>query len=250
MIWIIGSYVFILGTVFTSFLTLLGMRLPEGRTLLGRSECDACGKTIPWYGLIPIVGYLFVKGKCPYCGGKVSLIYPLYELLNGLIFAGGYLYLQDNVIEYIIMMLFVMLMTTVSVSDAKHQLVPDKVLLVFGPPIIILRLLFPLTTPLYALLGGVFGFLFMWFLAWYGKKRFKQDALGGGDIKLYVIIGVVLEIHLVFLSLFFAALFGLIVGKALMKKMNPIPFVPFIYIGSLIAYVFGPRLLELYLGLL
>jgi len=250
MTWIIIIYAFILGAAFTSFLTLVGMRLPKDKTLLGRSECDSCGETIPWYGLIPIVGYFFVKGKCPYCGNKVSPIYPLYELFGGLIFAGGYLYLMDNVVEYVIMMLFVMLMTTVTASDVKHQLVPDKVLIVFAPFLIVLRVLYPLTTPLYALLGGVAGFLFMWLMAWYGKKRFKQEALGGGDIKLYAIIGVVLEIHLVFMSLFFAALIGLIIGKAVIKRMNPIPFVPFIYLGSILAYVFGPSLLELYLGLL
>ena len=153
-------------------------------------------------------------------------------------------------VEYLIMMLFVALLTAVSASDVKHQLVPDRILLYFAPALIILRLIFPITTWYYALAGGVTAFVFMWFMAWYGKKRFKQDALGGGDIKLYAIIGVVLEIHLVFLSLFFAAVLGLIGGKLLIKKLNPMPFVPFIYAGSLLAYVFGPPFLEWYIGFL
>ncbi|MFW5893104.1 MAG: prepilin peptidase, partial [Bacillota bacterium] len=72
----------------------------------------------------------------------------------------------------------------------------------------------------------------------------------GGDIKLYAIIGIVLEIHLVFLSLFFAAILGLFGGKLLMKRINPIPFVPFIYAGSILAYLFGPTLLGWYIGFL
>ena len=203
---------FFLGTILTSFLILVGLRLPAGLSINGRSKCDACGETIPWYALIPIVGYFIVKGRCVHCHAKVSPFYPLVEFITGLIFAGGYLYLHDNMVEYLIMMLFVMLLTTVSASDAKHQLVPDKILLIFGPALLILRMIYPLTTWYYSLIGGIAAFLFMWFMAWYGKKRFKQDALGGGDIKLYAIIGIVLEIHLVFISLFFAALLGLLFG--------------------------------------
>ncbi|MFW6319927.1 MAG: prepilin peptidase [Bacillota bacterium] len=246
---LVSIYLFILGTILTSFYTLVGMRMPKNQSINGRSMCDACDAKIPWYGLIPIIGYLLLGGKCKACDERVSIKYPLYEIFGGLLFVIGYLVLKDNIAEYMIYLLFVSLMIIVSVSDIEYQIVPDKVLMFFLPFIFVLRMLFPLTTWYYSLLGGVFGFLFMLFIAYYGKKRFKQDALGGGDIKLYFLIGLFLEVQLVFLSLFFAAILGIILGKIVMKKVNPIPFVPFIFIGSLLAYFIGDPLLVWYTSL-
>jgi len=243
-------FLFFLGSALTSFFTLIGMRAPHGESINGRSYCDQCEMPVPWYGLIPVFGYFILKGKCKHCKQKINPLYPAIEFLVGLLFALSYLYLQDNVIEYVIVSVFYALMIIVSVSDLHYRIVPDKILLVFLPALLISRIFFPLTLWYYSVLGGVFGFLFMWFMAWYGKKRFKQEALGGGDIKLYFLIGVFLEIHLVFLSLFFASLVGLIFGKFIMKKTNYIPFVPFIFAGSLMAYFIGPYLLNWYLGLL
>ncbi len=241
---------FVLGTMMTSFLVLLGHRIPKQQSTGGRSQCDHCGQTIPWYGIVPVLGWFFVRGKCVHCGVEVSFWYPLSELLGGLIFLFGYLLLRDNMVEYSITMVFVMLMITVSVSDLKYQVVPDKVLLFFLPLILVLRMVYPLTTWYYSLLGGVLGFLFMWLMAYYGKKRFKKEALGGGDIKLYFLIGLFLEVHLVFLSLLFASLLGLLFGKLCIKKMTYLPFVPFIFAGVMLAYFLGPMILTWYIGVL
>ena len=138
------------------------------------------------------------------------------------------------------------MMITVSVSDIQSMIVPDKILLVFFPLVFALRMITPLTTWYDAIIGGVAAFAFMLLLAYYGKRRFKQDALGGGDIKLYGVIGVFLGWQLVFLSLFFASLLGIIIGKLVLSKMNPLPFVPFIFGGVLLAYFFGADLLAWY----
>lgn len=241
---------FVLGAIMTSFLVLVGHRLPKGHALNGRSQCDYCQTTIPWYGLLPMFGWFLVRGKCIHCNEKISLWYPLSELMGGLIFLFGYLLLRDNMVEYSIAMVFVMLMIIVSVSDLKYQVVPNKVLLIFLPVVFVLRMVFPLTTWYYSLLGGVFGFLFMWLMAFYGKKHFKKEALGGGDIKLYFLIGLFLEVHLVFLSLLFASMLGLIFGKLVVRKLEYLPFVPFIFGGVILAYAFGPSLLEWYLTVL
>ena len=238
-----------IGTFITSFFILIGHRVPRNVGINGRSQCDHCEKVIPWYGLIPILGYLILRGKCRYCKATISVMYPLVEFLGGLLFALSYLYLQDNVVEYVIAMVFFSLMIIVSVSDVKHQVVPDKILLVFLPVVLVLRMFFPLTTWYFSLLGGIAGFGFMWFMAWYGRYRFKKEALGGGDIKLYFLIGLFLELSLVFVSLFFASLLGLVFGKLVMKKVNPIPFVPFIFAGVLLAYFIGPALMTWYVGL-
>jgi len=240
---------FVLGIVLSSFYTLVGIRVPQKESINGRSHCDHCKQTLPWYGLIPVLGWFIVKGKCVHCKTSVSIKYPIIELIGGLLFALSYFILKDNMIEYSIVLVFISLMIIVTVSDIHYQIVPDKVLLFFLPFIFILRMVFPLTTWYFSLLGGLLGFGFMYFMAWYGKKRFKQDALGGGDIKLYFLIGLFLELELVFLSLFFASITGLIFGKLYIKKMEHMAFVPFIFMGSLLAYFIGPVLLEWYTGL-
>lgn len=249
MNWFFAAYMFIIGSILGSFLTLVGMRVPLGKRITGRSACDHCDMTIPWVGLIPVVGYFLVKGKCRYCHQKVSIRYPLLELLSGALFFFGYLYLHDNMIEYVVTMFFVSMMFTLTVSDIEHRLVPNSIMLAFLPFLLALRMTETFIPWYMSLLGALAGFLFMVLVAWYGKKRFKQEAMGGGDIKLYALVGLFLGIELVFLSLFFAAVTALLTGRTLLRNMNPIPFVPFIFAGSVLAYVFGPTLLEWYMGL-
>ncbi len=243
-------YMFIIGAILTSFFILIGMRLPEKKSIMGRSHCDACEAQVPWHGLIPIVGYFLVRGRCHACGARVSIKYPILELLGAALFSLAYFYLSDNVIEYMVSIVFISLMLIVTVSDLEHHMVPDKVLLIIFPLLFVLRMLSDWITPWTSILGALGGFVFMFLVAWYGKNRFKKEALGGGDIKLYVLVGLFLGIELVFLSLFFAAIIALLTAKLLFRNVNPIPFVPFIFAGSLLAYVVGPWLLEWYMGLL
>ncbi len=243
-------FIFVLGSFLTSFFTLVGMRVPKKLSINGRSQCDECKEVIPWYGLIPVFGYFLVMGKCVHCKTKIDLKYPIYELIGGLLFVLGFVVLEGNLPEFMIYSIMVSLMIIVSVSDIEYQIVPDIILITFLPIILILRLVYPVETILNVLLGGVLGFLFMYLIAWYGKKRFKKDALGGGDIKLYFIIGLFLGVQIVFLSLFFASLLGIILGRLVIKKMNPIPFVPFIFFGVLMAYFLGDALITWYLSFL
>ncbi len=252
---VIGFIVFFYGSVFTSFFTLIGMRIPNEEPINGRSVCDQCRKVIPWYALIPVFGYFISGAKCVHCGERIAIKYPIYEFVGGLLFVLAYFYVMPNVFELVIVNIMLSLMIIVTVSDIEYKVVPNVVLLVFAPFIFGLRVFLPLLSDEVimstgeALTGGVVGFLFMWLIAWYGKMRFKQDALGGGDIKLYFVIGLFLGIRLVFLSLFFASILGIIIGRLVIKKMNPIPFVPFIFFGVIMTYVFGFDLLEWYLSL-
>ena len=90
----------------------------------------------------------------------------------------------------------------------------------------------------------------MFFLSWYGKKRYKKEAVGGGDIKLYFLIGIFLGIETVMLSVMFAAILALLFTFINKKKTGYLPFVPFISMGSMIAYFLGPQLLSWYIGLI
>ena len=247
---LIYSYIFLLGLVFGSFYNVVGLRIPKKESLLGRSHCNNCNKQLGVIELIPVIGYLLLKGKCKECKSKISIIYPVFELLTAILFLVSFIFLRDNMIEYILIVVFISLLVIVTVSDIHYKIIPDIILLVFFPIILTLRLLNPIDLWFDGILGGILGFIFMYLVALYGKKRFKKDALGGGDIKLYLLIGLVLGYQIVFLSLLFASLIALIYSAIFRKKGLYVPFVPFISIGSLLAYFFGNGILEWYIMIL
>jgi len=244
---LIYSYIFIMGLVFGSFFNVVGIRIPLKETLLGRSHCPSCNRTLGVIELIPVLGYIILKGKCKECKLPISIKYPIIELITGILFLVSFVFLRDNMVEYILVVIFISFLIIITVSDIYYQVVPDIILLVFFPIILILRLISPIEMWYDGLLGGLFGFGFMYLIALYGKKRFKKDALGGGDIKLYLIVGLILGYQTVFLSMLFGSLIALIYSIFFVKKGEYLPFVPFIAIGSLLAYAFGNSLLEWYI---
>jgi leader peptidase (prepilin peptidase)/N-methyltransferase len=162
------------------------------------------------------------------------------EFLTGGLFAISFVFLHQYMIEYIIVIVFISLLIIVSVSDLYYRIVPDIVLLVFLPILLGLRLASPVILWYDGIIGAVIGFSFMYLMALYGKHRFQVEALGGGDIKLYGLIGLVLGYNLIFISVLFAGLLGLLFYGVFRPKDRYIPFVPFIAIGSIVAYFIGP----------
>jgi leader peptidase (prepilin peptidase)/N-methyltransferase len=252
-------YVFILGLFFGSFYNVVGYRVPKKETLMGRSHCPNCNKTLGVVELLPIIGYLVLGGKCKKCKQPISVKYPIVEFLTAVLFSVSFVILRENVVEYILVVVFMSLMIIVTVSDLYYQVVPDIILLVFLPVILLMRVILPPILPevfqdqivwYFSLLGGILGFAFMYFISWYGKKRFKKEALGGGDIKLYFLIGLFLGIELVMLSLMFAAIIGIIFSIVKRKKTGYLPFVPFIFAGTVITYFVGEAFLDWYVGLI
>jgi len=244
---IIYVYIFLLGLFLGSFFNVIGIRIPEKTTLMGRSHCPSCGHQLGWLELFPIIGYIAIRGKCKHCKKPVSIKYPLMELLTASLFLVSYVFFGGNMVEYSLIVVFVSLMTIVTVSDLYYKIFLDSILLIFFVPILILRIYSGYMPWYEGVIGGVAGFVFLYLIALYGKKRFGQDALGGGDIKLYLLIGIFLGYQLVFLSLIFAALTGMIWSTIKKHKEGEyLAFVPYIYLGSMIAYYFGYKVLDLY----
>lgn len=247
---LIYSYIFFLGLIFGSFFNVVGIRIPQKESLLGRSHCPSCGKTLGWLELFPVFGYIVLGGRCKTCKTHISVKYPLIELITGLLFLFSYLILHENMVEYILMIVFISLMVILTVCDIYYKIVPNIILICFLPVIFLLRMFSPVILWYNAIIGAVVGFGFMYLIALYGKKRFKQEALGGGDIKLYIIIGLVLGYEVVFFSVFFASLLGLFYSLIFKRKTGYIPFVPFIFAGSLIAYYFGQNIIDWYISII
>ncbi len=243
-------YVFFIGTIFGSFFNVVGIRIPINQSLTGRSHCPSCNKTLGWLELFPILGYIVLHGKCKTCNVNISIKYPLIELLTGLLFLFSYIMLFENIIEFFLLIAFISLMIILTVSDLYYKIVPNKILLVFLPIIFTLRMFSPAILWYNAIIGAFMGFGFLYLISIYGKKRFKQEALGGGDIKLYFIVGLVLGIELVFFSVLFASVFGLLYSVIFIRKKGYIPFVPFILAGSLFAYFYGQYIIDWYIALI
>lgn len=244
------SYIFLIGLFLGSFFNVVGIRVPNKESLMGRSHCPNCGRTLGVLELFPIIGYLILRGKCKECNTKISAKYPIMEFITGILFLSSFVFIQYNMIEYTIIVLFISLMVIITVSDMYYQTIPNIFLIVFLPFIFVLRILSPIEMWYDGIIGGVIGFGFMYLIALYGRFRFKKDALGGGDIKLYFIIGLVLGYQLVILSLFFAALFGMIYSLLIRKKDGYLPFVPFIFAGSMLTYFVGSGIIEWYVSIL
>jgi leader peptidase (prepilin peptidase)/N-methyltransferase len=243
------GYVFVIGLMFGSFFNVVGLRVPHGQSLMGRSACPSCDHTLGVVELIPVIGYLVLRGRCKHCKSKISIRYPLIELVTALLFAFSFVILHETMVEYMVIVAFVSLLVIVTVSDLAYREVPDVILIVFAPILLGLRVFSPM--PWYeGLIGAALGFSFMLFMAWYGKKRFGQEALGGGDIKLYALIGLVLGYNTVFLSVLFAGLSGLLYYALFRPEGRYLPFVPFIAIGSILAYFTGPAIIQWYVSLI
>lgn len=241
---------FLYGLFLGSFYNVVGLRVPEKKSIVTpRSACPNCHHTLTALELIPVLSYIIQGGKCRQCQTRISPIYPIMELITGLLFALAPFVLGWS-LELIVAWTMISLLVIIFVSDITYMLIPDKILIVFAGIFLLERLIVPLTPWWDSLLGAVIGFTLLLVIAIVSK-----GGMGGGDIKLFALIGFVLGTKTMLLSFFLATLFGGIVGGIallfkLIERKKPIPFGPFIALGTLVAYFFYEKIILLYLQLL
>ncbi|MBM6619754.1 prepilin peptidase [Bacillus suaedaesalsae] len=243
------TYLFIIGLTLGSFYNVVGLRIPQNESIsTPRSHCTSCNRTLSSYELIPVFSYIFLRGKCKTCGAKVSPIYPIMELITGLLFLYSGLTLGWS-LELLLALSFISMLVIISVSDIAYMIIPDKVLLFFLPFFIILRVLLP-TVPWWdSILGAFAGFGLLLLIA----IVTKGNGMGFGDVKLSFLIGLVLGFQSVILSFFLAALLGSVIGgvallTGIVSRKQPIPFGPFIAVSAIICYFFGENIVEWYIN--
>lgn len=243
---IFGTCFFVLGIIFGSFFNVVGLRIPNEQSIvLPRSHCPNCKKTLTGIELIPILSFLLQKGKCRNCHTKISVIYPFFELLTGILFAFSFYYFGFTS-ELIISLTLVSLLIIIVVSDYHYMIIPDKVLLFFAPVFIVERIFIPLHPWWNPLLGAAVGFGLLLLIAVISK-----GGMGGGDIKLFAVLGIVLGWKLVLFAFFMATLFGAVFGVIglTIKKVErgkPMPFGPYIAMGAIVSYFYGETLINWY----
>ena len=230
---------FILGLVFGSFFCCVGLRLSKNEKFINeRSVCDNCGHILAWYDLIPVFSYIFLKGKCRYCHTKVGIINPFIEVVSGVLFALSY-YSFGISLELVLALNIVALSMIIFVSDLTYMIIPDEVIIFFSVVFIILEFIMEgLKGAGLSLISGVSLFLFMYLLMKLGNVLFKKESLGGGDVKLLFVLGLVLDPFLGLITIFLASFIALPVSLYLLykNKEHMIPFGPFILIAFLIIF--------------
>lgn len=243
---LLNIYFFIVGLVLGSFFNVVGLRVPESISIVKpRSACPNCNHTLSASELIPVVSFLFQKGRCRNCHTKISPIYPFFELLTGTLFAFSFYHFGFTK-ELIVSLTLVSLFIIITVSDIKYMMIPDKVLLFFAPLFLIERIFIPLDPWWNSITGAAVGFFLLLLIAIVSK-----GGMGGGDIKLFAVLGLVLGWKLVLLAFFMSTLFGAVFGLIgmLMKKVSrgkPMPFGPYIAIGTLVTYFYGEEIINWY----
>lgn len=239
-------FIALFGLILGSFYNVVGLRIPKGESIVNPpSHCTACNRRLIAFELIPVLSYVIQGGKCKGCGAKVSPIYCVTEIATAVLFVISYLKFGFTA-ELAVALLFMSLLLIIVVSDLAYMLIPNKILLFFLPPLIIARIFSPLDPWWDSLLGAVIGFGILLLIAVISK-----GGMGGGDIKLFFLIGLVLGTVHTLLTLFLASLIGMVVGIIVLKvrgqgRRTPIPFGPSIALGAVIAYFYGADLIDWY----
>jgi leader peptidase (prepilin peptidase)/N-methyltransferase len=227
---------FIFGTILGSFYNVVGYRLPKGESILfPASHCPNCNHQLRPLELIPIFSFFLQGGKCKKCGLKISWFYPIFEFFTGLLFAVSYLIFGMS-IEFLIAITFVSMVLIIVISDYQYMIIPDEVLIVstilLSIEILALKGISGLGL---ALLNGVIAFTIMFSLKKFGDFLFKKESMGGGDIKLLFVFGLVFGWQMAVMSIFIASFIGLPISLIILykNKNNIIPFGPFLSAGAL-----------------
>ena len=225
-------WLFILGSVFGSFLGCMGYRIPN------KTECK---KPLKWYMNIPIFSYIILGGKCAYCHKKIGGIYFLCELLGAFLFPINYYLYSFSPYFFIATVLDCVLIVTI-VSDFLYYYISDRVIVIsFISIFICLYYDMGLTESLYRLASAVILFAIMFGIKILGNSMFGRESLGDGDIKLMAVIGLALGLMNSFVTLFFASVIALIFALITIKKNKEgiIPFGPFLLLGALLIVYFN-----------
>ncbi len=264
---IMNLFVFLFGLMVGSFLNCVIYRIEKGESFLkGRSYCPHCKHKLGFCDLIPVLSFIWLKGRCRYCGKKISIQYPLVELATGALFVlflnirfpqhgmlSGETFHVNEEIGYLV---FIPFLVIIFVYDLKHYIIPDKV--VFSAITVAaiynlirlsgedspLQIWRGLSSPAFSAFGAAAFFLAIVLIS-------RGKWMGVGDIKLAFLMGLILGWPNISVALFLAFLIGAIIGVGLMvfgKKTikSEVPFGPFLVGGTLIALFFGKEIINWY----
>ena len=234
--------------IFGSFLNVCILRLPAEQSVVRPpSRCPKCGYELRWYDNVPIVSWLLLGGKCRSCRTPISIQYPLIELVTALIWA-GFAWRLGPSLELARGAVFFTILLGIAMTDAREYIIPDE----FSIGGLAAGLLFALPGGYRsigeALLGVAAGFGLLYLVAIAGKAVFKEEAMGGGDIKMMAMVGAFTGWTGVLLTIFLGSLLGtlIFVPLALIGKKKLVPFGVFLALGAAVTYLWGADVVSWY----
>lgn len=240
-------FIFVYGIVIGSFLNVCIYRIPKKESIVTvSSHCMTCNHRLTWYDLFPLFSFLFLKGRCRYCGIKLSLQYPAVEFLNGILYIVVFAVNGMNV-ESGLYCLLVSALLVLSVIDYQTMEIPisvNAVILGIG----ILHMVFDLDHWMRYVIGFFAASLFLLLCLIVTRGR----GIGGGDIKLMAVAGLCVGWDNILLALVFGCIIGSVIQCiviAYTKKKTKFAMGPYLSVGIFVAMLWGGRFLEWYIGL-
>lgn len=249
-------FVFIFGLLWGSFLTVVVWRIDDLKSIfIDRSRCVDCKSEIMWYDLIPLISYGILRGRCRKCKHKISSIYPIIELLTAITFILIYIYAGISLQSVLLALIFSLLIVTLG-YDSIHMLIVDQIIWLG----IILAIVYQLLNYgdwnnwIYLLQtvgwGALIGIAVPLLVVFIGRGKW----MGEGDVSLGLMIGIIVGFPNILVSYIVAFVSGSIYGLllvAIKRKSikDPVPFGPFLIIGSLVAFFAGNYLINWYMQL-
>ncbi|HBY20539.1 MAG: hypothetical protein A2Y24_07955 [Clostridiales bacterium GWE2_32_10] len=238
------ALIILVGLMVGSFLNVCIYRIPrEESVVLGSSHCTSCSEKIRWYDLIPVLSYLMLKGKCRKCKSKISIKYPMVEVLNAVLYLILF-YKYDLAVNFYIFATMASICILIAFIDYEHQIIPDR--------LVILTLLAALSYRIYSSVqSNVYWIIYDGLIAAFGVfliflllMVFSRGGMGGGDVKLIFPIGLMFGVERIAYVLLISSVLASIYGVILLitKKANrktPIPFGTFLAMGVYVMLVMG-----------
>ena len=240
------------GAVIGSFLNVCIVRLPAEQSVVRpRSRCPQCGYQIPWYDNVPVVSWLLLRGRCRSCRASIAALYPLVELATALIWAGMFWRLGPTLAAGA-GAFFCTVLLGIALTDAREYIIPDEFTiggLIVG---LLIAAVGGAQALFHAAIGAAAGFALLWIVGQAGTWAFKEEAMGGGDIKMMAMVGAFLGWQGVLLTIFLGALAGTVIflPLTLLGKKRLVPFGVFLALGAAITYLVGPAIIRWYRGFL
>jgi leader peptidase (prepilin peptidase)/N-methyltransferase len=237
----------LVGLALGSFLNVCILRLPHDQSLMHPpSICPKCKRRIAWRDNIPVASWLLLRGRCRACGEPISVQYPIIEAAVGALWLGAFL-AYGFTLHALAAALFGTILLGIAVTDARHYLIPDEFTwggLVFG---LLIALGGGAQGFLQALLGAGAGFGLLYGVAVVGAWLFKEEAMGGGDIKMMAMVGAFVGWRGVVLTLFGGAVLGLLIFVPFtLKQKRLVPFGVFLAGAAALTFVFGDAVIGWY----
>jgi len=242
----------VLGLVVGSFLNVCIYRLPRGQSVnWPGSRCTTCDRTLSWYENVPVVSWVVLRGRCRTCGERISVMYPIVEMITAVLFIAGY-FVYGWTPLLAVRLAFACAMVVLFVIDLQHYLLPN---IITVPGIVIGFVLSFFLPPgwkasLIGLIAGG-GVLFAIAEAWYRLRGI--EGLGMGDVKMLAMIGAFLGWKLVLVTLVLSSFAGSLIGIGAIAlgrggMKSALPFGTFLAVGALVAAVAGDAIVDWYVG--